>query len=104
VKKKQLAFAGLMAGLVMSLSLCGCADETARPAKYTSPDSIEYKSLSANEYREAANSIAQTHNKRIGLQNKIITNQLERQDADIELMNERYLYGQNTTAEGFLKP
>lgn len=103
MKIKQLAVVGLMAGLVMSLSLWGCADDTARPVKYRSGESREYQDWSASEHREMTNLISQTYNREIGLQNKIISNQLERQDSDIELMNERYSYGQNITGEGFLK-
>ena len=100
MNKKQLTVAGLIAGLVMSLSLCGCENDTARSARYTSPESIEYQDWSANQHREIIDSISQTYNKEIGLKNKLISDHLERRDSDIELMNERYSYWQNTTSKG----
>ena len=104
MKRERLVVTGLMTGSLLWLFMYGCADDIAEPAKYTSPESIEYQSLSASAYREAVNSITQTQSKRIGVQNKAITNQIESRDADIKLMNERYLYVQNITAEGFLRP
>jgi hypothetical protein len=103
MNKRRLAVAGVMIAVAMSLSLCGCGDDPARPAGYTSSESIEYRDWSANERKEIIDSISQTYNREIGSRNKIITNQLERQDSDFELMNDRYSYGQNITAEGFIR-
>ena len=101
MNKERLIVSGVMMGFVFSLSLCGCGDDTARSARYTRPESIEYQDWSASEHREMIDSISQAYNKEAGLRSKLISNQLERQDSDIELMNERYSYGQNTTSKGF---
>lgn len=94
---KRLKVATVTTAIVISLSLCACGNDTARTARYKNPDSIEYKDWSVKEERQIIDSISQTYNKEIRLRNKIISNQLERFDSDIESMNDRYSYGQNIT-------
>jgi hypothetical protein len=101
MNKKQLIFVRVMTGLILSLSLCGCADNNESSVRYTNPESIEYQDYSANQQREIVDSISQAYNKETGLRDKLISNQLQTRDSDIELMNERYSYGQNTTSKGF---
>lgn len=104
MSRKRSIIVALISALAISLSLWGCADDTTRRAKSSGSGSAEFRDWSANEQQEMVDSITQSYNRQVRSHNKVITDQLKRQDADIELMNERYSYGgQNITGEGFIR-
>jgi hypothetical protein len=99
MNKKRLIVAGVMVGSIISLSLCGCENDTTKSSRYTSSEFIKYGDWSVKQYKEKIDVLSATYNKERESINKLIDDHLQRQDSDIHLMNERYSYWQNITRE-----